>query len=221
VCGSIVLLVASFLLTHRAWPALTPWRVIVQLIGVAYNFRVLWTPRGWTRFKETYFLKNVMSAVLFVLTCFAYPLAAAGVCASDKLPELVALVLFFVPFELTYEILYDLRDLEGDRAEGISTFPVVHGAIAARRILDTLLACSAAVLAASVALGVLGVRELLMVAAPAVQRAFYLPRFDRGLTTNDCILVTHLGTAQLVLFLVGTALWERAGLPPNIMLGAP
>lgn len=37
---------------------------------------------------------------------------------------LLALVLFFVPFELTYEILYDMRDLDGDRRAGVPTYPV-------------------------------------------------------------------------------------------------
>ena len=51
--------------------------------------------------------------------------------------------------------------------------------------------------------------------APAPGR----PRYRRGLTTNDCIVLTHLGTAELVLFLVGTALWRSAGLPANVYFG--
>lgn len=31
-------------------------------------------------------------------------------------------------------------------------------------------------------------------------------------------VLTHVGTAQLVLFLVGTALWREAGLPINVYL---
>ena len=30
-------------------------------------------------------------------------------------------------FELSYEVLYDLRDVDGDRAAGVRTYPVVHG----------------------------------------------------------------------------------------------
>jgi len=40
----------------------------------------------------------------------------------------------------------------------------------------------------------------------------------RGLTSRDCIVLTHVGTAQLVLFLIGTALWAEAGLPLNVYL---
>jgi len=153
-----------------------------------------------------------------VLTCFVYPLAAAGFARVVPWSTVVFLALFFVPFELTYEILYDMRDLEGDRAEGVPTYPVVHGMEPARKIIDALLYGSMAVLLVGFATRALGVRELLMVVAPIAQLAFYRPRYRRGLTPRDCIVLTHLGSAQLVLFLVGTTLWLRAGMPPNVML---
>jgi hypothetical protein len=57
-----------------------------------------------------------------------------------------------------------------------------------------------------------------MLVAPAVQFVLYRRWWARGLTPRDCIVLTHVGTAQLVLFLVGTALWQRAGLPVNVYL---
>lgn len=216
--GSIALMAVSFAVTHAMWPSLTPWRVVVQAIGVAYNYRVIPLPGGRTRFKEMYFFKNFGSSVLFVLTCFVYPLAANGWAHVVPWTTVVVLALFFVPFELTYEILYDMRDLEGDRAEGVPTYPVVHGLHASRRIVDALLVGSTVVLLAGFAMRALGVRELLMLFAPVAQRFFYLPRFRRGLTTRDCIVLTHLGSAQLALFIAGTELWLRAGLPPNVFL---
>jgi 4-hydroxybenzoate polyprenyltransferase len=128
------------------------------------------------------------------------------------------LALFFVPFELTYEILYDLRDLEGDKQEGIPTYPVVHGPHRARQIIDGLLLLSSGVLLGGILSGSLGAREGLMLAAPLTQLLFYRPRYRRGLTAHDCIVLTHLGTAQLALYLMGTFLWLRAGLPANIHL---
>jgi 4-hydroxybenzoate polyprenyltransferase len=215
--ASFAVMIGSLAGVHLFIPALTPYRVAVHVIGLGYNYDIVPTPKGLSRFKEIYFLKNFGSAVLFVLTCFAYPLAAAG---TRVVPwgAVVALVLFFVPFELTYEILYDLRDLEGDRAEGIPTYPVVHGPETARRIIDALLVVSAVAIVAGLATRVIGVREALMLAAPASQLAFYRPRFRRGLTARDCILLTHLGTAQLVAYLVGTAVWRQVGLPANVYL---
>ena len=211
-------MIASFVGTHLVWPELTPWRVAVQLIGLGYNYDVVPTPRGLSRFKEIYFLKNFGSSVLFVLTCFAYPMVAGDPPRLMSWAGVVTLVLFFVPFELTYEILYDFRDLEGDRALGVPTYPVVHGPLVARRILDALLLVSALVLVAGFVARAIGARELLMLAAPLAQLLFYRPRFARGLTSRDCIVLTHLGTAQLLLYLAGTSIWTAAGLPANVTL---
>jgi 4-hydroxybenzoate polyprenyltransferase len=216
--GSVALMISSFAVTHAIWPALTPLRLVVQAIGIAYNYRVVPTPNGLSRFKEMYFFKNFGSSVLFVLTCFVYPVAAAGWAHVVPWSTLIVLALFFVPFELTYEILYDMRDLEGDRAEGIPTYPVVHGVENGRRIIDALLLGSSVVLLAAFFLRMIGVRELLMLVAPIAQWIFYRPRYRRGLTPRDCIVLTHLGTAQLALFIAGTQLWERAGLPANVFL---
>ncbi|MBK9037036.1 MAG: hypothetical protein IPL61_38270 [Myxococcales bacterium] len=71
---------------------------------------------------------------------------------------------------------------------------------------------------AAVGAGQLGLRELLMLVAPLVQLVLYRRWWRRGLTPRDCIVLTHVGTAQLVLFLVGTALWREAGLPVNVYL---
>ena len=207
----------SLVALHFVWPALTPYRVAVHVIGLGYNYDLVPTPRGFSRFKEIYFLKNFGSSVLFVLTCFVYPLML-GAPRVMSWPAIASLVVFFVPFELTYEILYDLRDLEGDRAEGIPTYPVVHGPERARQIIDGLLVLAVVSLVVGIGMRWLGVREALMLAAPASQLAFYRPRVKRGLTKDDCIWLTHLGTAELALYLVGTALWSAAGMPENIYL---
>ena len=201
-------------------PELLGWRLAVQIAGVGYSYRILPTPRGGRRFKDLYFLKNFMSALLFVATVMVYPVAAAGWRLDHPAGwrGVGVLALFFVAFEITYEILYDLRDLQGDRREGIPTFPVVHGEAAAQQIVDGLLAMSGALLLAGFLGGVLGVRELLFAAAPAAQLAFYKRRVARGLTAADCVALTNLGTALLVLFVAGTAAWNAAGLPENIYI---
>ena len=216
--GSFALMFGSIAATHFVWPGLTPWRVAVQVIGLGYNYDIVPTPRGMSRFKELYFFKNFGSSVLFVLTCFVYPLALDPAARTMSWAGVATLALFFVPFELTYEILYDLRDLEGDRAEGVPTYPVVHGVPTSLRIIDGLLAGSAIVLLGGFVAGFVGAREALMLAAPPIQLWFYRARIRRGLTPRDCIVLTHVGTALLVFFLVGTAVWLRLGLPANWML---
>lgn len=216
----ILILVGSFVVSHLVWPELTPWRVAVQLIGVAYSYRIVPTPRGLKRFKDLYFFKNFMSAMLFVQTVFVYPLAIVdyAVVHPGGVAAVVGLAVFFVAFEITYEILYDMRDLEGDRLADVPTYPVVHGLDRSRQIIDALLAGSALVLLGLFLTGVIGARELLMIAAPGVQWFFYRPRYARGLTTGDCIGLTHLGSALLAFYLLGTWIWSEAGLPDNLYL---
>ncbi|HRI50509.1 MAG TPA: UbiA family prenyltransferase [Pseudomonadota bacterium] len=214
--GSGLLLFGSLLGTHLLWPQLTPWRILVQVVGLCYNYRLLPTPRGLSRFKELYFFKNFASAALFILTCFVYPFIVTRPVRGLSAAAVLTLALFFLIFEHTYEILYDFRDLAGDRAEGIPTYPVVHGPAAARRLVAGLLWLAAAVLLGGLLTGVLGLREGLMLAAPLIQWLFYRRRLAVGLTSADCIRITHLGTGLLVLFLVGTAVWQHFGLPQNI-----
>lgn len=231
----LAVLVTTLAITFVWFPGLLLYRVAVQAIGVAYNYRVVPAPASlrWprpgepvpvgirmSRFKEMYFFKNFGSAVLFVLTCFAYPLAAVPEARAASFVTVATLMLFFVPYELTFEILYDLRDVEGDTAEGVPTYPVVHGSRTSTQIIDALLGASVVVLVVGFFTRHLGVRELLMLAAPLAQLLFYRRRVKRGLTTPDCIWLTHLGSAELVLFLVGRWVWSRAGLPDNVMLPA-
>ena len=214
----VVALVGSFIWTWQVWPELTGVRVAVQLLGLVYNVRLIWTPRGFTRLKELYFFKNTGSAAIFVLTCFVYPLVVSGGPVASSWSAVAVLGCFFVPFELTYEIIYDLRDLEGDRAEGIPTYPVVHGPGRAVQIIDGLLVASALVLIGGFVAAVIGVRELLMLAAPGIQFAYYRARLARGLTSSDCIRITHLGTGLLLFYLLGNWVWLELGLPANLSL---
>ena len=211
-CG---LLVGSFA-SHVVFPQITPWRLLVQLIGLAYSYKLIPTPSGMKRIKELYFFKNFGSAFLFVLTCLVYPIATNDYAIITSQAYVVALALFFIPFEVSYEVLYDFRDLEGDKQEGIPTFPVVHGGETAKKLINALLIVSVVSILIAFGTGIFGVRELLFVVAPTAQLFFYQPRLARGLTSNDCIGLTHLGSAQLILFLVGTTLWLDAGMPANI-----
>ena len=216
----VVIFVGSFALSLAFFPELTWLRVVVQFIGLAYSLPLIPTPSGWKRFKEIYFLKNFMSSVLFCFTVFLYPLAVAdwSTVLPGGLPAVALLIGFFIPFELTYEIIYDLRDLEGDQKAAIPTYPVAHGPHRARQIIDGLLLLSGLVLTAGLATGLLGLREGLMLMAPLIQRAYYRPRYRRGLQPADCIWITHLGTALLLFYVAGNEVWLALDMPANIYL---
>ncbi len=136
-CG-VGLMAFSLPAFHLLLPAITPWRLAYHLLGVAYNRSLI---PGMPRLKTIYFLKNSASALGFVLTLFAYPLAAAydsGLSFPAGISEatLVWTLAFFVTFEISYEVIYDLRDIKGDRAAGVATYGAVHGRAAAQHIAE-------------------------------------------------------------------------------------
>jgi 4-hydroxybenzoate polyprenyltransferase len=196
------------------WPPLaaaTPLRIAYHALGFAYN----WPLRpGGRRLKQLYFFKNCASATGFLITVFGYPLAVCG-WGQRGLPPGIGLgtILmsgaFFFLFELSYEVIYDLRDAPGDAAAGVRTYPVVHGERGAVAIIDGLLAAAVVVLAAGFAWGLLPWRIFIMVIAPLVQLVLYKRALARGITSADCIGLTWLGAGLLLSY----HLWVLAGLP--------
>lgn len=209
------LLVASLILGHLIAPELTPWRLAFAFIGLAYNYRLIpWPPaRGRTgglqRFKEMYFLKNFSSAVLFLISTLAYPLVLGR--AHPSPAWLVAIVAFYLPLEITYEIIYDLRDIQGDAALHVPTFPVVHGEARSHRIIQTLIVLSALALVVGGVTGVLALKELALIGGPIQQFWYFRTRIRHAATAPRCIFLTWLGAAQIASYHV----WIFAGLPTS------
>jgi len=217
VVGCLVVLVASLVYGFVALPtSLAVVRVIFHALGLGYSFRVVPTPRGWRRFKDLYVLKNSMSAVMFILSVGLYPLLGMSGARGMALPGIVAVLVFFFLFEHSFEVLYDLRDLEGDRAVGVPTYPVVHGSAVSASIVFALCAASVVVLVGARLVHAVTTRELLMVAAPVAQMAFLRRRGPDGISRADCIGITYGAAGLLLFFLAGTSLWQRAGLPMDL-----
>lgn len=203
-------LVAGFFLTT---PELALTRVLFHALGLGYSFRYVPTPKGFARFKDLYAAKNGVSAFMFVLSVGLYPLFARGGPRAMSLASIAWLLGFFYFFEQSFEVLYDLRDIEGDTAVGVPTYPVVHGVYAAGKIVVALCVGPAGWLVLGRLVHVLTVREVLMVAAPLGMLVFLRVRGPRNVSRADCIGATYAGALALVVYLVGTALWARAGLP--------
>ncbi len=211
---SLAALAASLAWGFAALPAaLAAVRCVFHLFGLGYSYRIVPTPRGLRRFKDLYVLKNSMSAVMFVLSVGLYPLLATTRPLALSPWGVAALVGFFFLFEHTFEVLYDLRDVDGDRAVGVPTYPVVHGPRVSAAIIHALCALSVAPLVAGRAAGVLSTRELLMAAAPLGQSMFLRWRTPERVSRADCIGATYAGAGALLFYLAGTAAWAAAGLP--------
>jgi 4-hydroxybenzoate polyprenyltransferase len=207
----LTLLVLSFPAFHLLAPALTPVRLVGHLLGLAYNWPLL--PRG-RRIKQLYFWKNLASAGGFLVTLFAYPLAwiwsSGQPLAPGVSPATIAVAaLFFLMFEISYEVIYDLRDAPGDRLAGVRTYPVVHGERVAVRIIDALLAAAVVTLAAGYVARVVPWRLFVMVFAPLIQLVLYKRALRRGITSTDCIALTWIGAALLLTY----HLWVLLRLP--------
>ena len=209
--GGLAVLLASLVLGHLWLATLTPLRVAFHALGLAYNWPLL---PGGRRIKALYFFKNTASAIGFMLTVFGFPLAAITAGAASFPPGVTWATVgfaagFFFLFELSYEVIYDLRDAEGDALAGVRTYPVVHGPQVALRITDALIVGSALCLAVGYALGPVPWRLFVMILGPGLQAALYKRAVARGITSRDCVNITWLG-AGLLLAYHG---WTVAGLP--------
>jgi 4-hydroxybenzoate polyprenyltransferase len=205
------ILFASFGAVHLVAPAITPLRFAFHALGFAYNWPLL---PGRRRIKQLYFWKNTASATGFMLTVFGYPLAgvwsgAMSLAGGVATATILFSAAFFFPFELSYEVIYDLRDAPGDAAADVRTYPVVHGARGAVRIIDALLASSLAALALGYGVGAVPWRIAVMGAAPALQLVLYKRCLTRGITSSDCVRITWLGAVLLAAY----HLWVLAKLP--------
>ena len=197
----------SLVATAVLVPRLLPLRAAYHALGLAYNWPIR---AGWRRLKQLYFFKNAASATGFLLTCFGYPLATAGGLARGITPVGIAVAgLYFFLFELSYEVIYDLRDAPGDALAGARTYPVVHGERGAVRIVDGLLAASLGVLAGGYAGGLVPWRIAAMGVAPILQLVLYKRALRRGITSAFCVGITWLGAALLGLYHG----WVLLGLP--------
>jgi 4-hydroxybenzoate polyprenyltransferase len=202
--ATIVFLVSLPISAVYGWP-LVAFRLLFQAGGYVYSFR----PTALPRLKEVYLVKNVASGVLFLISVFGYPLLAGAAAHAPSALEVFWLMAFFLPFEITYELLYDLRDVAGDRAEGIRTVAVVKGERGTRRLIGWLLLASAAALVVGFCTRSLAFAELVMVAAPLQQWILVRWPLRDAVTQRGAVVATWLGAAQLLSF----ALWVAAGLP--------
>lgn len=200
-------LVGSLVAFHPIHPGLLPLRVAFHSLGLAYNWPLL---PGGRRIKELYFFKNTASATGFMLTVFGFPLVAlpqlGGLQGDISVSTVILASGFFFLFELSYEVLYDLRDAAGDRLAGVRTYPVVHGEAVAVRITDALVIGSVAFLVVGYAVGAVPWRLAVMAVAPVLQLVMYKRMLARGIRSSDCVAITWIGAGLLASYHVWIAL---------------
>ena len=213
---ALLLLLGSLAMTATASLALAALRCCFHSLGFAYNWRL---PGFKRRLKEFYFWKNSASALGFVLTVFLYPLSQMGwglqpsLLASDiTLWSIACALIFFVLFEISYEVIYDLRDVVGDREVKAQTYAVVHGEVVSAIVVQGCIAAALGVLVLGYGLGMVPWRLAVMGAAPLVQWVLFRRWFRRGILPRDCIVLTWIGASMLLVY----HLWIGLGLPMEL-----
>lgn len=205
----VIVLVVSLLVSA----VLAPWtllpRVAFHVLGVFYNWRLLPLPSGRRRLKELAFWKNAASATGFLLTCFVMPLMQAPLAPDVDVRAVVVAALFFALFELSYEVLYDLRDVEGDRLVGVKTWPVLLGQRGGAAVAVGQMLAAVVVAVVGFVVGALPWHLAIMGAAPLLQVAIVGPRLPDRVTSSVCIGITWFGAFLLAAYHV----WEALGLP--------
>jgi 4-hydroxybenzoate polyprenyltransferase len=202
----------SFPIVSLVAPRILPFRVAYHLLGLTYNWPLL---PGRRRIKQLYFWKNTASATGFLITVFCYPLAASlrqgrlDLAPGISPATILIAGLFFFLFELSYEVIYDLRDVPGDARAGVRSYPVVHGEKVATRIVDGLMLFSAGMLLGGYTLRLIPWRLFIMICAPLIQLGVYKRAIRRGITSRDCILLTWMGSLLLLVY----HLWVVLHLP--------
>jgi 4-hydroxybenzoate polyprenyltransferase len=207
--GCAIAFAASLVPTALYDPWLLPARLLFQLLGIAYNFPVL---PGLRRFKALYFWKNTMAGVLFLLSIVLYPLIALRAQVTVTAAYVVFMALFFFFLEHSFEILYDFKDIAGDRQEGVRTYPAVHGERVGVRAFYGAVTLSTAMILLGLWQGSLGFQESLILLAPAVQLVAFQFYRRRGYRAHDSVTITHLGSLQLLMY--NAYLWSGLPIPP-------
>lgn len=212
--ATYTLLLMSLIVVHLYLPAITGLRLAGHVLGLCYNWPLL---PGKRRLKQLFFWKNTASGIGFLITAFGYPLAAMMADHSVHFPNdinwltVLFSAVFFYAFIQSYEILYDLRDIRGDRLVGVKSYPIVYGQKNAVLLIDGLVLFAMTVLIAGYLFSTVPWRIFIMIGAPVLQLLVYKRALlkHKKILKRDCIQITWLG---VVLFIV-YHLWVVAGLP--------
>lgn len=120
--------------------------------AVAYSVDLPVT--GGRRLKDVLGANNALVSVAWALPVVALPLVWRGHAVTPL--AVVAFAFYLLQTAVAFEVR-NVRDVAGDRAEGVRTLPVVFGVRATRRVLYGLDATALALYAGATAAGVLSV----------------------------------------------------------------
>jgi 4-hydroxybenzoate polyprenyltransferase len=149
------------------------------------------------RLKSHFVLKNASGAIGWTVLTVVYPALHAGHGLGVPV-ALAALVMFFGVW--TVEIVWDVRDAEGDRRAALKTLPVLRGIAGARRVIHGMNLLTGIVLVAAVSHGLVpplwlaGLANLALVSSWLVYFGADAPRiWSHVLVLVESVLLLGLG----------------------------
>jgi 4-hydroxybenzoate polyprenyltransferase len=98
-------------------------------LGLLYNFKIL---DPMPRLKSIPIVKNIASAFGWAFAVVIFPCLVDNISIST--PAIVLFVYLFLGV-FSSEVLWDLRDIVGDKVNGIRTIPILFGRESTRRLL--------------------------------------------------------------------------------------
>jgi 4-hydroxybenzoate polyprenyltransferase len=186
------------LATDPSWPV-----AAIVAAGAAIGFFYNTSPlpgRSALRLKNLFVLKNLSSGVGWTLGLLVYPAVRAGRVLDQ--PVWIASAYMFLAV-MAHEIIWDIRDVQGDRAADVHTLPVVVGVGTTKGILLAAMVALAALVAASVAGRIVPFWWLLLIGHAAVL-AVVAAQFDGWFRSSR--LATHLLVVMTTVFCLGMGL---------------
>jgi len=191
-------LLLSLILNYLFWKDLFHIRMFGHTLGVVYNFRLIPVFKiqpfrfEWARMKEVYFLKNIFSMFGFITTLFLYPLAVYDLHPSTSMNQVYALMTWFGLLEVSFEVIYDIRDYKGDLKAGIPTYPVIHGLAFAKTLVIFLDAASFTFMTACLGSGLLTYEHGVLNFGVVIHVGCFLYFCRAGFSQTHVVLLTWI-----------------------------
>ncbi|HUU76468.1 MAG TPA: UbiA family prenyltransferase [Methanoregulaceae archaeon] len=103
--------------------------------GIAYSLPLLPARTGFRRMKEIPLMKSLLVASAWAIPPSLLPVFIGGgtICQTT-----LVMILFFFSLVFINTVLFDMRDVEGDRQSGVRTIPVILGIEHTRALLTAI-----------------------------------------------------------------------------------
>ena len=187
----------AVLLVALEKPVAIPVIFIPLIANAVYSSRLI---PGLPRLKDIPFMKNLVVAISWALVCVLIPAAY-----SERLDAKVLLIICFMALKsITNTILYDVRDVAGDKENGIITVPILLGLEKTSLILLALnssllpLAISTKGIAGQLMVGMIAYGYIYILSFSKKMNPFLLDLFVDGEWMLACISIMMISRMGLI-----------------------